>query len=462
VNQKVLFVDDEPDALELYTRMLEREFEIATAPSGEDGLLSLRNDGPFAIVVSDLQMDGMDGVQFLKRVRQVAPNTMRLLLTGHVDLPSAAHAINEGGIFRLLMKPCEHSILKEAITKALACYHEQKEVRVRVELPVQLQRLARESDVRSAHTVDISNCGVRIAGLLETLEPGEILNLECGNRTAPFRVAWVGSHGRGTAGEAGLECLAVDADIWRLNSTQLEVRGPLIRAREVQRGLLPQHKPPLTTLDYEGNCIQARMVGGDYYDFLHPNPGEVGFVLADVAGKGIEAALLMASLQGSIHTTQFTGTKSLPQVLAAVNLHFYQHSAQDRYATFFWGCYSDATRMLHYVNCGHNPPVLLRDGGAVERLNATATVLGLFPDWECHVAHVQLEKGDLLTIYTDGITETTGHDGKEFGETRLLETLRKNRNLDAAHILRNVENTVELFRSGEQADDLTLVIARAL
>src|ERR1039457_4878468 len=99
----------------------------------------------------------------------------------------------------------------------------------------------------------------------------------------------------------------------------------------------------------------------------------------------------------------------------------------------FLGHYSDATRTLRYVNCGHNPPMLLRKGGAVERLSATATVPGLFSDWECSVAEARLEAGDVLSIYTDGITETTGESLEEFGEVRLLETLRKNRELEASY-----------------------------
>ena len=461
MNQKILFVDDEPAALGLYTQMLKGEFDISTAVGGEDGITVLRNFGPFAVVISDMQMPGMNGAQFLKRVRQLAPNTIRLLLTGHVDLTGAVAAVNEGGIFRLLMKPCDESVLAEAIASALKCYEQRKEERIRIELPVRIYRSTPGQKVQSARTLDISNSGARLASLEEPLEPGEVLKVECGNRSAPFRVVWVGTPGSATAGQAGLECMSANADIWRLNQGQVEDDALMNRARTVQCGLLPQEKPPLRTLDYAGHCIQARMVGGDYYDFLDLTPGEVGFVLADVSGKGVPAALLMASLQGSLRCQCGAGASDLPQILASLNIHLCKYSGNQRYVSLFFGRYSDATRTLHYVNCGHNPPLLLRKAGDVERLDATAMVLGLFPDWECSVATVQLETGDVLSMYTDGITETTGNGGEEFGETRLLEILRKNRGLEAAQILRSVEEAVEQFRVGDQGDDLTLVIARA-
>ena len=204
------------------------------------------------------------------------------------------------------------------------------------------------------------------------------------------------------------------------------------------------------------------MVGGDYYDFLDMGPGEVGFLLADVAGKGVAAALLMASLQGSFHSQLGARREDIPILLGSVNREFCKHTAEDRYVTLFFGWYSDATQTLHYANCGHNPPVLLHRDGGVERLTATAMVLGLFEDWECSVAEAHLQTGDVLIIYSDGITETTGCGGEEFGERRLLEAVRKNQDLEAVSILRNVEDAARQFRVGEQADDLTLVVARAL
>lgn len=461
MNRKILFVDDEPAALKLYKQMLNGEFEIATALCGEDAIAMLENCGPFAVVICDMQMPGMDGVQLLRRVRQLAPNTVRLLLTGRLDLSGAVNAVNEGGIFRLLIKPCEEVGLTEAVTTALACYHQRKEERVRIELAVRVRTPGSGQRVRLAHTVDISNSGARLAGLDEPVEAGEVLTLECFDRRAPFRVVWVGKPGTASAGQAGLECLAPNTDIWKLSAGQTENEALLERARVVQRGLLPQEKPPLSTLDYAGNCIEARVVGGDYYDFLDLGLGEVGFVLGDVSGKGFPAALLMANLQGSLQSHAGIGWNDLPQLLTSLNINLYKHSTNQRYVTLFFGRYVDATRTLHYVNCGHNPPVLLRKAGTVERLDATATVLGLFPDWKCSVATVQLETGDVLCMYTDGITETTSDSGEEFEETRLVETMRTNQELEAAQLLRSVEEAVKQFRAGEQVDDQTLVIACA-
>jgi serine phosphatase RsbU (regulator of sigma subunit)/DNA-binding response OmpR family regulator len=462
VNQKVLFVDDEPALLNCYKQMLEGKFDITTAASGEEGLLALSTRGPFAAVVSDMQMTGMDGVQFLKRAREITPSTMRLLLTGRLDLKGAVNAVNEGCVFRVLMKPCDRSVLTHTITEALDCYHRREEERVHIEVPVRLRRTVAGSKAQSVHTVDISNSGVRLARVEESLEPGEVVTLECGHREADFRVVWMGEPGTTRDGHVGLACLAADTDLWKLDLRQLHDDKPLMRAHAVQRGLLPQVKPPLRTLDYAGNCIEARMVGGDYYDFLDMGPGEVGFVLADVAGKGIAAALLMASLQGNLHSHYGAGSNDIPRLLALVNRHFFKHTANDRYATLFFGHYSDATRTMDYVNCGHNPPVVLRKGGAIERLKATATVLGLFSEWECSVSHIEFETGDVLSIYTDGITDTIGPKGEEFGEAGLLEALRMNSDLDASWILRNVEGAAQQFRLGEQEDDLTLVIARAV
>src|SRR6202007_26874 len=120
--------------------------------------------------------------------------------------------------------------------------------------------------------------------------------------------------------------------------------------------------------------------------------------------------------------------QDLARLLSAVNRLFYKNTESSHYATMFFGLYDDATRKLRYANCGHNPPLLLRREGAAERLMATAPVLGAFENWTCSVAEVQLAAGDVLAIYTDGITEAANAAGEEFGEDRLLQLLEANRN----------------------------------
>jgi sigma-B regulation protein RsbU (phosphoserine phosphatase) len=231
-------------------------------------------------------------------------------------------------------------------------------------------------------------------------------------------------------------------------------------ARQVQSRLLPQHPPVLATLECAACCVQARAVGGDYYDFLELGPGRVGLVLADVSGKGLPAALIMASLQASLRSRSAHDMLDLTRQLRSVNQLLYRFSESNQYATLFLGLYDDANRRLLYANCGHNPPVVLRKEGSVERLSATATVLGLFEEWECRTCELRLESGDVLTVYSDGITEAFSVAGEEFGEQRLIEILRGHRHLPAASLVDVVIRRVAEFSGSEQTDDQTLVVAR--
>ena len=232
-------------------------------------------------------------------------------------------------------------------------------------------------------------------------------------------------------------------------------------AREVQARLFPQAMPPLETLDYVGTCIQARIVGGDYYDFLDLGPGRLGIVLADISGKGIAAALLMANLQANLRSQYAVALEDLPRLLQSVNRLFHENTPDDRYATLFFADYNDATRCLRYANCGHNPPLLLRAGGKLEKLCATVTVLGMFRDWNCVIEQVFLEPGDTLLIYTDGITEAPDLNGEEFGEARLEKIFRAHHRDPVNELLRSILYAVQKFSGAEQADDLTLFIARS-
>jgi sigma-B regulation protein RsbU (phosphoserine phosphatase) len=230
-------------------------------------------------------------------------------------------------------------------------------------------------------------------------------------------------------------------------------------ARQVQTRLLPQHAPSLKTLDCCGKCIQTRAVGGDYYDFLDFGSGRLGLVLADISGKGMSAALLMANLQANLRGQYALALEDVPRLLRSVNHLFYRNTETSHYATMFFAIYDDGTRRLRYVNCGHNPPILMRANGDIERLAATATVLGLFEEWDCAVAECDLASGDLLVIYTDGISEAGPNEEEEYGEERLIETTRKHQQQSAAEILDSILSDVQQVSRGRQADDMTLIVA---
>jgi serine phosphatase RsbU (regulator of sigma subunit) len=184
-------------------------------------------------------------------------------------------------------------------------------------------------------------------------------------------------------------------------------------------------------------------------------------VLADIAGKGISAALLMANLQANLRGQYALALEDLPGLLRSVNHLFYKNTESNNYATTFFAVYDDESRTLRYVNCGHNPPILLRANGDVERLEATATVLGLFAEWDCAVAERQLSAGDLLVIYTDGVSEAApSEEAEEFGDERLIENIKAHQRQSADEILDQIIAEVQRFSQGEQADDMTLIVGR--
>src|SRR5262245_40297174 len=231
-------------------------------------------------------------------------------------------------------------------------------------------------------------------------------------------------------------------------------------AKQVQARLFPQTMPSLQSLDYAGVCIQARQVGGDYYDFLTLGSDRLGLVLGDISGKGIGAALLMANLQANLRTQYAAAWDEPERFLRSVNDLFYENTAENAYASLFFGAYDDRTRCLSYANCGHLSPLLLRATGSLERLDSTCTVLGLFKEWVCSMAECCLFPGDTLALYTDGITESFNTTGEEFGEQRLIEVLCRNCELPPQRLLDTIVEEVRRFSPSEQNDDITLIVAR--
>jgi sigma-B regulation protein RsbU (phosphoserine phosphatase) len=291
------------------------------------------------------------------------------------------------------------------------------------------------------------------------------------------------------------------------------LRRELSLATEVQRRLFPASPPECDTLELAGFCQPARGVGGDYYDFLALGDRQIGIAVADVAGKGISAALLMSIVQASLRSQAAAARGSLSDLVSTMNRLMYSSTNESSYATFFYAQFDEDARRLTYVNAGHNPPFLMRAGVAAEdraearlllRCNraagvaptsmreagggvavleaaaiaskmdetdesATLTrmltsggpVIGVFSDCVYEQETIQLESGDVLVAYTDGVTEALSPEGEEFGECRLERVLAASMRLQAEEISSAiVERVRQWCGSAPQHDDLTFVVLK--
>jgi phosphoserine phosphatase RsbU/P len=231
-------------------------------------------------------------------------------------------------------------------------------------------------------------------------------------------------------------------------------------AREVQERLFPQEMPDITGAALAGACRAALGVGGDYYDVFSLEDGRLGLAIGDVSGKGISAALLMASLRASLRGVSLNSPRNFAELMRKVNVLVYEASASNRYATFFFAAYDPRSRRLECVNAGHNPPVLLRNGEVI-RLEAGGPVVGLLPFAPYVEQALTLEAGDLLLLYTDGISEAMTHDDEEWGEDRMIEAARKLRNKPADEVLHGLFAACDKFTAGApQHDDMTMLVLK--
>jgi phosphoserine phosphatase RsbU/P len=236
-------------------------------------------------------------------------------------------------------------------------------------------------------------------------------------------------------------------------------------AREVQERLFPQKLPVIPGLDFAGHCRPALGVGGDYYDFLALPKENLGIAIGDVSGKGIGAALMMASLQASLRSEATRAPENLAAAVANINRLVYEASSSNRYATFFYGQYDPALGKFDYVNAGHNPPMLFHLAGgteAVTRLEPGGTVVGLLEDVTYEQGSVKVSPGDTLVFYTDGISEAMNLADEEWGEERLMDAIREGRNGSAQQLLESLFAAATGFAgTAPQHDDMTLVVLRA-
>jgi len=250
-------------------------------------------------------------------------------------------------------------------------------------------------------------------------------------------------------------------------------------AQEVQNNLFPHTAIKLPDFEVFGVCEPARTIGGDYYDFIPFGESQLYLALGDISGKGISAALLMASLHSAVRAYRIGEGTEMPEedgqgdalagaelgvspgrMLALLNQHLYSSTQPEKYATLFLACYEGTTRRLTYANGGHLPPVLLSANGAVRHLDCGGSVVGLLPGMQYSEATVQLNPGDLIIAYSDGLTEPE-RETVDFGEERLIDVVRRNQILPLPDIAARALGAVQAWiGDAEQPDDMTLVLAR--
>ena len=239
-------------------------------------------------------------------------------------------------------------------------------------------------------------------------------------------------------------------------------KSDLHLAMAVQRQMLPRNTKKLSTVSYAGMSAAARGIGGDYYDFLDFGPGSLGFVLADVTGKGVAAALLMANLQATVRSECAHGVDDPAATLERVNRHFFESTLLEQFATLFFGQYDELTGRLTYVNCGHQPAILRRSSGRIEHLEATALPLGLVADWTGETKILELHPGDALYVCSDGVVEAGIDRGCELGEAGLISVIAASPDQEIPCALARIARAVRSYTPAGLIDDATIIGLRVL
>jgi sigma-B regulation protein RsbU (phosphoserine phosphatase) len=249
-----------------------------------------------------------------------------------------------------------------------------------------------------------------------------------------------------------------------------KLENELSIAHEVQQQLFPRTLPNLQGIEIEAICRPARVVSGDYYDFIRISPTRLAIAVADISGKGISAALLMANVQAALRSDVLRYRNGQPgihldqidtaEIVSHLNLHLFRNTSDERYATVFFGVYDAETRQLHYTNAGHLPPLYI-SGGNVRRLETGGMVVGLFNDVPFQQGAVEIEHGSMLVAYSDGLIEPENVYGEEFGTTRLIDVATRNKDSSSHAIAEAMMHASEEWSgSPEQADDMTVIVMR--
>jgi serine phosphatase RsbU (regulator of sigma subunit) len=235
----------------------------------------------------------------------------------------------------------------------------------------------------------------------------------------------------------------------------------LALAGDIQQNLLPSKAPKIEGWDISGTNTPCYTIGGDYFDYIDKPPGRLAFALGDVSGKGAGAALMMMVLRATVHTACQQQENDVVSIMSQTNQVMYHNTPEHAYVTFFIGDLDPQSGELLYVNAGHIPPIVYRaKSRKVDRLETGGTVVGMFETAPYEQGKTKLDPGDLLVVFTDGISESWGEDGEEFGEDRLAEVLKKNAKLSAPEMMVTIQQEVDAYATGRATDDRTLIVVR--
>ena len=380
MKDKVLLVDDDAMILSGLKRQLrKKQFYIETALSGEEAMNKVRDNGPFAVIVSDFHMPGMNGIEFLCQVKEANPDTVRMMLTGSDDMATAIKAVNEGSIYKFHPKPCPAETLGTAIQDGI-------------------------SEFRKTTT----------------------------------------------------------------DQTHLKnVKTSLAQASRIQQQLMPNSDPRIDGFDIAGKSISCDETSGDYYDYILPedwSQEKIGFVVADVIGHGISAALLMTTVRACFRE-RILSPGNAASIVSDVNKRLVLDIEELRlFITMFYSEIDLKEKCFRWVHAGHESTLVYDPAkDDFESLAGHGLPLGVMEDWVYQEAEIPYRPGQVIVIRTDGIKEARNSQGEYFGNERLMTIMRDHYQKPAKDILNAVFDALERFRHPvERDDDETLVVIKVL
>lgn len=435
-NATILIVDDEEMVATSLESLLtlETDHDVIRFTSPLLALESI-NKTPVDLVISDYLMPEMDGVDFLLKFKEIYPDATRILLTAYADKQNAIRAINELGLYRYIEKPWDNEQLLVTIKNGL-------------------ERRELISDLKFQNEKER-----RIRSLFQKYVPEqiihEVLNPENESALMESSDEWTE---------------AFDRIIVELEQKQ-KIEQELQVAKEIQERLLPESVPQIDGVDIAAMNLPSAQVGGDYYDFVPIGGARWGVIIADVSGKGVPAAILMATTRAVFRTqlalspAQMTDMEveySVPLTVARINSFLYRDTEPHRFVTMFYGILDVEKKSFTYTNAGHNPPLLCHNQDKkTELLSIGGTLVGIMEDSAFEKDTVTLSSGDVLVLYTDGITDSVNNNEEFFGEERFFQLVEEHRSSGAQELMDRIYNEITSFSAGApQFDDMTLIVLK--